>query len=58
MIRHHLDQGKYTTARQVDDDINLMLDNARVFNGADSEIGRIANEFGRWWKAQRQKLDA
>lgn len=46
----------YSTARQVDDDFELMLENARVFNG-EGPIMDIANQFGQWYKAQRGKMD-
>jgi transcription initiation factor TFIID subunit 2 len=55
-IKTNLEKGKYTSYKQVDDDFTLMLDNARVFNG-EGEITDIADKFGRWWDAQRKKMD-
>ncbi|GMK55103.1 hypothetical protein CspeluHIS016_0201590 [Cutaneotrichosporon spelunceum] len=57
LIRANLERGKYQQARQVDDDFELMLENARVFNG-DGPITDLANQFGQWWKAQRGKMEA
>ncbi|KAL7425129.1 hypothetical protein Q5752_000817 [Cryptotrichosporon argae] len=56
LIRANLEKGRYSTARQVDDDVELMLENARVFNG-EGEITDIANRFGKWWKSQRARMD-
>jgi transcription initiation factor TFIID subunit 2 len=56
LIKSNLDKGRYTTYKQVDDDFALMLENARVFNG-EGEITDTANKFGRWWDAQRKKMD-
>ena len=33
LIRRKLERGDYSSARQVDDEISLMLENAKVFNG-------------------------
>ncbi|BEJ12391.1 hypothetical protein CspHIS471_0208510 [Cutaneotrichosporon sp. HIS471] len=57
LIRANLERGKYQQARQVDDDFELMLENARVFNG-EGPITDLANQFGQWWKAQRGKMEA
>jgi transcription initiation factor TFIID subunit 2 len=56
LIKSNFDKGRYTTYKQVDDDFALMLENARVFNG-EGEITDTANKFGRWWDAQRRKMD-
>lgn len=56
LIKQKLERGTYTTARQVDDDFELMLENCRVFNG-EGAISDIANQFGAWYKAQRAKMD-
>jgi hypothetical protein len=56
LIKSNLDKGRYTMAKQVDDDIDLMLENARVFN-AEGEVVEAANAFARWWKAQKARLD-
>lgn len=56
LIKSNLDKGRYSTHKQVDDDFALMLENARVFNG-EGEITDTANKFGRWWDAQRKKMD-
>lgn len=56
MIKRKLGDGSYSTARQVDDAVELMLENARVFNG-DGPVVQQANEFGNWWRAQRSKMD-
>jgi len=56
LIKSNFDKGRYTTYKQVDDDFALMLENARVFNG-EGEITDTANKFGRWWDAQRKKME-
>lgn len=56
LIKLKLEKGVYSTARQVDDDFELMLENARVFNG-EGAIMDIANQFGAWYKSQRGKMD-
>ncbi|RXK36392.1 hypothetical protein M231_06358 [Tremella mesenterica] len=55
-IKSNVEKGKYATARDVDEDVELMLENARVFNG-DGIVVEQANAFGRWWRAQRNKSD-
>lgn len=56
LIRRKLAEGKYDTARQVDDDVELMVENARMFNG-DGPVVQQANELSAWWISQRQKLE-
>lgn len=56
LIKQKLEKGVYSTARQVDDDFELMLENCRVFNG-EGPISDIANQFGAWYRAQRAKMD-
>ena len=56
LIKSNFDKARYTTYKQVDDDFALMLENARVFNG-EGEITDTANKFGRWWDAQRKKME-
>lgn len=56
LIKGKLEKGSYSTARQVDEDVSLMLENARVFNGP-GEISDIADNFAEWWQSQRSKMD-
>lgn len=56
LIKSKFEKGMFSSARQVDDDVGLMLENARVFNGP-GEISDIADNFGEWWAAQRAKMD-
>jgi transcription initiation factor TFIID subunit 2 len=56
LIKRKLNDGAYTTARQVDEAVELMLENARVFN-EDGPVVVQANEFGAWWKGQRAKME-
>lgn len=56
LIKRKVDQGQLTTAKQVDDDVNLMLENARVFN-EEGPVVDAANAFGNWWRSQKNKLD-
>jgi transcription initiation factor TFIID subunit 2 len=46
----------YTKAKDVDIDVELMLENARVFNG-EGAVTDAANAFGRWWAGQRAKME-
>ncbi|CAK9784528.1 unnamed protein product [Cutaneotrichosporon oleaginosum] len=55
-IKANFESGTYLQAREVDEDFELMLENARVFNG-EGPITDLANQFGQWWKAQRAKMD-
>ncbi|KAH9929687.1 uncharacterized protein B0H18DRAFT_995740 [Fomitopsis serialis] len=41
-IRQKLDADKYDSVEAWEADMDLMIDNAILFNGADSEVGRIA----------------
>lgn len=41
-IRQKLDSDKYDSAEAFEADIDLMTHNALTFNGADSEVGKIA----------------
>src|ERR1700733_15782367 len=41
-IRQKLDSDKYDSAEAFEADIDLMTHNALAFNGADSEVGKIA----------------
>lgn len=41
-IRTRLDNDKYDSMEAFEADINLMIRNAITFNGADSDVGRIA----------------
>lgn len=41
-IRTKLDNDKYDSVDAFEADLDLMIDNAILFNGADSEVGKIA----------------
>lgn len=41
-IRQKLDADKYDTVEALEADLDLMIDNALHFNGADSEVGKIS----------------
>lgn len=57
LIKRKLEKGDtYRDAKQVDAEVEMMLENARAFNGP-GEVSDAADRFGRWWKAQRSKLD-
>jgi transcription initiation factor TFIID subunit 2 len=56
LIKSNLDKGVYTTASKVDEDVMLMLENARMFNG-EGPVVDAANDFERWWKLQRSRMD-
>ncbi|ORY34750.1 hypothetical protein BCR39DRAFT_514465 [Naematelia encephala] len=56
LIKNNLDKGKYTTTTKVDEEIETMLDNCRIFNG-EGPISDTADRFGRWWKKNRSKME-
>jgi transcription initiation factor TFIID subunit 2 len=56
LIKRKLAGSDYSTAHQVDDDFELMLENARMFNG-DGPVVEAANALGAWWNAQRARMD-
>lgn len=56
LIKIKLEKGVYTMAREVDADFELMLENAKMFNG-EGAIMDIAVQFGLWYKSQRSKMD-
>ena len=41
-IRQKLDADKYDSVESFEADLDLMIDNAITFNGADSEVGQVA----------------
>lgn len=41
-IRSKLDADKYDSVEAFEADLDLMIDNAILFNGADSEVGQVA----------------
>ncbi|KAK8849657.1 hypothetical protein IAR55_004992 [Kwoniella newhampshirensis] len=56
LIKAKMDKGQYQSAKQVDEDVELMLENARVFNG-DGPVVDAANVLGKWWQSQRSKME-
>ncbi|WVF68463.1 hypothetical protein IAT40_003229 [Kwoniella sp. CBS 6097] len=56
LIKSKLDKGQYREARQVDADVELMVENARMFN-SDGPVVDAANKLGAWWNSQRSKMD-
>ncbi|WVQ79213.1 hypothetical protein IAT38_001309 [Cryptococcus sp. DSM 104549] len=56
LIKSKLEKGQYQNAKQVDEEVELMLENARMFNG-EGPVVDAANALGRWWQSQRAKMD-
>nr|XP_019009377.1 transcription initiation factor TFIID subunit 2 [Kwoniella pini CBS 10737]OCF48158.1 transcription initiation factor TFIID subunit 2 [Kwoniella pini CBS 10737] len=56
LIKTKFDKGQYREAKHIDEDVELMLENARVFNG-DGPVVDAANALGKWWTQQRLKMD-
>nr|XP_018260330.1 transcription initiation factor TFIID subunit 2 [Kwoniella dejecticola CBS 10117]OBR82488.1 transcription initiation factor TFIID subunit 2 [Kwoniella dejecticola CBS 10117] len=56
LIKGKFDKGQYREAKHIDEDVELMLENARVFNG-DGPVVEAANALGKWWTQQRMKMD-
>ncbi|WWD20285.1 hypothetical protein CI109_104761 [Kwoniella shandongensis] len=56
LIKNKMDKGQYQSAKQVDEDVELMLENARVFNG-EGPVVDAANALGKWWQGQRSKME-
>ncbi len=49
-IRQKLDADKYSSVEAFEADLDLMILNARVFNGEDSEIGKVALDLQEKYK--------
>lgn len=45
LIRQKLDTDKYESVDAFEADVDLMIQNAIIFNGAESEVGAIAQAF-------------
>ena len=48
LIRQKLDTDKYKLVNGFEAEIDLMIRNAIIFNGAESEVGAIAQGFQNW----------
>ncbi|KAJ3004244.1 UNVERIFIED_CONTAM: hypothetical protein HDU68_005216 [Siphonaria sp. JEL0065] len=57
-IQKKLDQSVYKTAHDFIDDVTLMFDNCYTFNGRDSAVGVIAQNFQRYFVQQLEKMPA
>lgn len=55
LIKRKLEK-TYSTAQEVDEDVALMVENAKIFN-VEGPIVETTKTFERWWKAQRDKMD-
>lgn len=49
-IRQKLDADKYDSVEAFEADLDLMVDNAILFNGADSEVGLVGVELRRKYR--------
>lgn len=56
LIKRQVDKGSYDTFQKVDENFDLMLENARVFNG-EGAISDAANGLGKLWTSLRHKMD-
>ncbi|WVQ66072.1 uncharacterized protein L199_004250 [Kwoniella botswanensis] len=56
LIKNKFDKGQYREAKHIDEDVELMLENARVFNDGGPVVD-AANALGKWWAQQRAKMD-
>jgi len=56
LIKRKLEKGDYSAARQVDEDILMMTENAKAFNG-DGPVVDAAMAFERWWQGQKARLE-
>jgi transcription initiation factor TFIID subunit 2 len=56
LIKNKLNSSQYSTMHQLDEDVELMLENARIFNG-EGPVVDAANVLGRWWTEQRGKME-
>ncbi|KAJ3021774.1 UNVERIFIED_CONTAM: hypothetical protein HDU68_009459 [Siphonaria sp. JEL0065] len=57
-IQKKLDQSVYKTAHDFIDDVTLMFDNCYTFNGRESAVGLIAQNFQRYFVQQLEKMPA
>ena len=55
-IRQKLDADKYDSVEAFEADLDLMIDNAILFNGPDSEVGQIAVEVRNKYKEMLANL--
>ncbi|ORX37731.1 hypothetical protein BD324DRAFT_623057 [Kockovaella imperatae] len=56
LIKRQLDKGQYATVQKVDEEIDLMLENAYSFNG-EGPVVDAGRAFKKWWEQQRQKIE-
>lgn len=55
-IRKKLESGRYSTLKDVNDDMNLLVTNAQTFNEEDSDIFAYSNMIANLWKEQYDKI--
>lgn len=56
LIIRNLKDSTYTSAKDVDDAVRLMLDNARIFNG-EGVVMDAANNFEQWWNKNKGSVE-
>jgi transcription initiation factor TFIID subunit 2 len=56
LIKNKLNSSQYSTMHQLDEDVELMLENARIFNG-EGLVVDAANVLGKWWTEQRGNME-
>jgi transcription initiation factor TFIID subunit 2 len=56
LIKNKLNSSQYSSMHQLDEDVELMLENARIFNG-EGPVVDAANVLGKWWIEQRGKME-
>lgn len=56
LVLRHVKSGTYASARDVDESIRLMLDNARIFNG-EGVVMDAANAFEHWWNKHKALIE-
>ncbi|CAM9793542.1 unnamed protein product, partial [Phaeothamnion confervicola] len=57
-IRRYLDSGRYHTLEDFEGDVNLVFDNAILYNGKKTEVGEVADNmkkvFAGEWAAMKR----
>lgn len=57
-IRKNLESNHYSGPDEYEADIRLMLDNCKVFNGAASDMAKVANQFEDWFERKLAEMGA
>lgn len=57
-IRKNLESNHYSSLDEYEADIRLMLENCKIFNGANSDMAKVANMFEDWFERKLAEMGA